>query len=386
LAARSYNALFVTHDTGHYGAARSLQTFLASYETQRADLLINRRLLRQNDIEAIRSCFGPHVANIWEGLLPFDRCFHGKPTMTVPLLARNALASWGRGRLLDRIAAESFDFIYLNSLALHGLIDPRLPFIIHVREIYDGTNPEAVKFLDKARGVIFIDGATKAAFPQLSAPWIILNNPFDMRVGDPNKVKSMCDRLNIRGRTVFTLIGMMNENKGTDFVINSFCRVARHDAILLLVGNGSEAYETYCRKLANGSPDVIFHGFEEDVASIYNMSDYIIRAEAYPCVGRTIYEGLYSGCEVVVPGDTSTAGDIFEYDRFKEKIYFYPPRQSEALESIFRNLKKLDVRGPSSMSNVCDFINGFDSFVGKVVSCSRMLTSAGSMTGATGLS
>lgn len=370
----------MTHDTGYYGASRSLQTFLASYETQRADLLINRRLLRQNDLDAIRSRFGPHVTNIWEGLLPFDRCFRGKPVRTVPLVARNALASWGRERLLERIAAEHFDFIYLNSLALHQLIDPRLPFIIHVREIYDGTNSEAVKFLDNAHGVIFIDGATKSAFPQLSAPWVILNNPFDMRVDHPNKVKSMGERFDLRSRTVFTLVGMMNENKGTDFVIDSFCRVARRDAVLILVGNGSGPYEKYCRKLTNGNPNVIFHGFEEDVASIYNLSDYVIRGEAYPCVGRTIYEGLYSGCAVVVPGDPSNVADIFEYDRFKEKIHFYPPRQSEALGSLFRSLKKLDVRGPSLMSNVSDFINGFDSFVGTVVGRDRMSASAGSTT------
>lgn len=359
----------MTHDSGHYGAACSLRTFLASYETQRADMLINRRLLGRNNFEAIRRRFGPYVTNIWEDFLPFDRCFKGKPERTFPLLARSVFASLGRRHLLNKIANEKFDFIYLNSLVLHSLIDPGLPFLIHVREIYDGTNSEAAKSLDKARGVVFIDGATKASFPHLSAPWVILNNPFDMRVGDPYKVTGMYDRLDIRGRTVFTVVGIMNENKGTHFVIESFLRASRDDAVLLIVGKGLETYEQYCRKMANGSPHIIFHGFEEDVACIYAISDYVIRGEAYPCVGRTIYEGLYSGCAVVVPGEASTACEIFEYDRFKDNIYIYQPRQLEALESLFRNLKKLDIRRSASMSNVSDFIDGFDTFVGTVVGC-----------------
>ena len=372
MAARSYKALFVTHDIGHYGAARSLQTFLASYETQRADLVINRRLVGRNDVEAIRHRLSPNVTNIWEGFLPFDRCFKGKPVITLPLLVRGVLASWERRRLLDKIAAERFDFIYLNSLVLHALIEPDLPFLIHVREIYDGTNNKAAKSLDKAHGVIFIDGATRRAFPHLLAPWVILNNPFDMRASDPNKVKSMNDRLAIGNRTVFTLVGTMNENKGTDFVIDCFRRASRNDAVLLVVGNGSGAYEKYCRKLASGNHHIMFNGFEEDVAIIYAISDYIIRGEAYPCVGRTMYEGLYSGCAVIIPGDTVATPDVFEYDRFKDSIHFYPPRQSEALESLFLNLKKLHVRGTASQSNVSDFINGFDAFVGKVVGSGEM--------------
>lgn len=300
-------------------------------------------------------------------------------------MARNVLARWGRRRLLEKIAVQKFDFIYLNSLVLHSLIDPDLPFIIHVREIYDGENSEVAKSLAKAHGVIFIDSATRAAFPQLSAPWVILNNPFNMQAADVDSAKSMARRLALGNCTVFTLIGMMNENKGTDFVIDAFNRADRDDAVLLVVGGGTESYEKYCRKLAGGSPRIIFHGFEEDVASIYAVSDYIIRGEAYPCIGRTIYEGLYSGCAVVIPGDAATARDMFEYDRFNEKVYFYAPRQLEAIVSLFQNLKKLNIRGQASMPNVSEFINNFDAFIGTVLGGYAPIRMAGAISGASSL-
>jgi glycosyltransferase involved in cell wall biosynthesis len=364
---RPYKILFVTHDTGRYGAARSLQTFLRWYNTRQIDLLINRRLVGKNDIAAIRNRFGSYVSNIWEEFLPFDRCFEGKPDNTLQLMSRNLLSMRDRRQLLKKIADAKFDFIYLNSLVLHPLVEPNLPFVVHVREIFDGTNKDAARSLDKARGVIFIDRATKAAFPNLLSPWTILNNPFDVPPANPAKLQLLRTHLDADNRTIFAMIGVMTENKGTEFVIDCFRRVNRQDALLLIVGNGTESYEKHCRRLANDDSRIVFHGFEEDVASIYAASDYVVRGEAYSCIGRTIYEGLYSGCAVVVPGTDASTRSMFEHDRFKDYIHFYSPRHCEGLGMLFRTLNKLDPRMPTSTTNVAKFTDGFDSFLTQLV-------------------
>ena len=70
----------------------------------------------------------------------------------------------------------------------------------------------------------------------------------------------------------------------------------------------------------------------ENVNGIYAISDFIIRGEECFGVGRTVYEGLYSGCNVIIQGERQI--DLFKisgYDKFKKKIFFYEPRNPEIL-------------------------------------------------------
>src|SRR5690242_8724445 len=288
MAARPYSALFVTHDVGYYGASRSLQALLREYESKRVELAVNRRVFGTNDVPEIRARFGPHVQRVYELPLPFARCFKGKPLPSWRLAMRNIVSTLMRSRTHAFISRLQPDFIHLNSLVLHPLVRADLPFIVHVREIHDGADRHAYRSLCRARGVIFIDEASKAPFAHLPVPSVILNNPIDMRGGDPEKSAQLRNALGGAGKTVFGVLGQINQNKGTAFIIRSFLEARADDALLLIVGEGEPTYVEHCRRLAQGNANVSFQGFVSDVATIYGAIDFVLRGEAYPCVGRTI--------------------------------------------------------------------------------------------------
>jgi glycosyltransferase involved in cell wall biosynthesis len=348
-----------------------LEALLRRYPTARTELLVTKWLTHANDLAAMQERFGPHVARVWEAYLPFDRCFKGKPRPTLRSRVRDGLWRWGREALLTEIAHQHFDFVYLNSLVLHPLVDERAPFIVHVREIYDGTRLQVFESLAKAAGLIFIDEATREPFAGLDVPHAVINNPFDIGEIDDAAVRRVRERHGLAGKTVFSIVGSMNENKGTAFVIDCFKRAQRHDALLLIVGAGEQDYEAHCRALGADRSSVVFHGFEQEMAAIYGASDYVVRAEAYPCIGRTIYEGLYAGCGVIVPGSDDDAARMFDFARFRDRVFPYPPRDAEALTALFRTLPTYTARPAPATSNVEEFVARFDGFVSSALAMFR---------------
>jgi hypothetical protein len=325
-----------------------------------AELMINRRLLGENDLDGLRTRFGPHVSNVQEAWLPFDLCFDGRPPYTARLRARNALARLMHGRLLRQLAAGRYDFIHLNSLVLHPLNDESLPFILHVREVYDGSTAKVFDAARRARAVIFIDEATCRPFREAGVRGTIINNPFDMREVDAASGERLRREWQACGKAVFALIGKLNDNKGAQFVVEAFVRAGNPRAVLVLVGEGDARYVERCRALAAGADNVVFHGLESDIDRVYAASDYVLRGEEYACIGRTIYEGLYAGCSVVVPGSLEEWDGMFEADRFRGRVHVYAPRSIADLGRLFRTLQRPERRIDGSRSNVEAYIARFD--------------------------
>lgn len=361
-------ALFITHSTGIYGASRSLQTFLKDYDDAEIHFIVQKKILQKVDYKNIQSFFHNKVKSINEFYLPFDLCYKGKGKFTFRNLIYFMLYNFNLRRFKNFIAAEKFDFIHLNSIVLHPLINSEYPMIIHVREIYDGSN-EKVKFsLNKAKGVIFIDESTKLPFKNSNLKnSIVLNNPIDM--SDVCKAKNTDDKLEklIKGKTVFTIIGGIDDNKGVDFIIESFIKVDSPEILLMVVGNGHKEFIENCKNICNGDNRIIFWGEEKDIKKIYKISDFILRGEAYFCIGRTIFEGLYSGCNVVIPGEPSDSGKFFEFHNFKDKIFFYPPRNIIALTKLLEEQTKNKVLQRQCGGNLNYHLKSFNKFIDTII-------------------
>lgn len=353
-------ALFITNDTSVYGASKSLQTLLRHYSGVEIDLVVNRRLVRKNNIHDIREHYGPNIVKVMEFYLPYDPCYKGKdPNMALILAGR---LQWERNKraFYRMIENENYDFIHLNSLVLHRIIDQRFPFFLHVREIYDGSSPSVFASLRRAKGVIFIDETTMKSIPEECLPQhIVLNNPFYMCSPSPNGLQEV----EHEDKTVFSIIGTVIENKGVDFVIKAFKEVTNQNNLLLIVGRGEPKYLQHCVALADGDPRIIFYGEEPEISKIYAISDYIIRGEAYPCIGRTIYEGLYAGCQVLVPGSEANEVMFFDYSLFQDKIFFYKPRNTSALADLMRNRTGKKVVSRTLRSNIKSHIERFNHFI-----------------------
>jgi glycosyltransferase involved in cell wall biosynthesis len=359
--------LFVDHSLALGGAVRSLRGLIANYPDLDCDLVVPR-LDRSMDDAAVSAFFGPNVRRVSREYLPFDLCYRGRPTGVAGFIQQATTAPpWfarrpGFYRMLRR---ERYDAIHLNSLVLHPMIRSELPFVIHVREIVDRHVKQVTANLENARGVIFIDEATHEPFRQARLNSVILNNPFDMtnvgtlpddaaaRIGgDPAKL------------TVFAIVGSLFAEKGVDRVIRAFRGATSPASRLLIVGNGPE--ETALRDLARGDSRIVFWGVDTQVERVFTLADHVLRGENYPCVGRTIYEALYAGCGVVIPG-SETTHTLFEYERFAPRVRFYTPGDEGHLRARFDELAGSKFAEKRGESNVAEHVRGFDTFVRQAV-------------------
>ena len=369
MTAQRLKALFITHDTSAYGASRSLQLLLRNYDHIDADLLVQRPLLGRQGRDLLRTQFGRSVRLVREAFLPFDTCyqFGSKDRLFNALLSTYNRVLWGGNRRsVERmIDSGSYDFIHLNSLVLHALITERHPFILHMRDVYDGTNPIAVENVRKAAGVIFIDEATLTPFRAIPLQKsLVLNNPFDMTaVAEHAKFRPGLPGLDVERHTIYSIIGVANDAKGTGFIIQTFLSHQDRNARLLVVAGRERTALASYHKLARNDQRIIFWGEEPDIARVYSISDYIIRGEAFPCIGRTVYEGLYSGCRVIVPGDPLVPPPMFEYEDYRKDIFFYRPRNADDLLTLLRRLTGCKVGERKLRSNVAEYVRAFHAFV-----------------------
>lgn len=354
--------LFVNHSLKLGGSTRSLRELIRGSTGFECDLVVPRDEKTMDERE-MREYFGPNVRRIERFWLPFELCYRGRPPLWKSGYRWAGLAAlWRLERARFYRFAQGYDAIHLNSVVLHPMVRPDLPFIVHVREIVDLDLARVRRHLAAARGVIFIDEATQKPFADLALRRsLVLNNAVDMTAVDAPP-RDAATRLggDLSKLTVFAIIGVLIPEKGVDRVIRAFRRARDHDLRLVIVGQGEQ--ESALRALARGDSRVVFWGVEREVERIYALADYVLRGEAYPCVGRTIYEALYAGCGVIIPGAV-TDHTLFEYERFAARVHFYPPGDEARLTETFAALAGQKIGAKRGESNVAAHVAAFDAFV-----------------------
>jgi glycosyltransferase involved in cell wall biosynthesis len=362
-------ALFIIHDVGNYGASRSLQLLLRNLKDCSVDIIVKQNLLNNLDDSVVREKFGKNVRNIFRTFLPYDLCFKGKSNSLLinlrALCYQYLFRLFGKRKINAILESAHYDFIHINSLILHPLIDEKYPFIIHVRELVDTDSYDSVATsLKKAQGVLFIDESTQAPFNMLEVGHnTILNNPFDMLSVSEYGDWVDRERARLKAGLVFAIIGGVKEDKGVHVAIEAFRGLENRAARLLVVGRGDRGYEKRCKTLAGNDERIIFWGEEPEINKIYALCDVVIRGEDRQCVGRTVYEALYAGCGVIVPGFTSRVSEFFEYGRFREKFLLYEPRNVSALQQSMKMAQPIPWSRRQFLSNVDEYVDKFKEFV-----------------------
>lgn len=353
--------LFITHDTSIYGASRSLQNLLVGLDIE-YDLIIQKKIKSNNNLKKIQSFFGGNAKNIYEFYLPFEECFIGKNMNKIYItkcfdFIKRLLFTINKNKLMNFIKKQNYEAIHLNSIVLFPLIDKKYPIFIHIRELYDNSNDKIFfSFINNSKGVIFIDKEVSKPFHDLKVKSIILNNPFNMSGVTKYISKSKTNVI------IFSMIGAISEEKGVDFIIKTFLKTTNKSFRLYIVGAGTKNYVQECKKIAELDERIKFYGEEPEIEKIYAMSDCIIRGEDIPRVGRTIYEGLYSGCKVLVPYSQDMK-EIEDYGIFEDKIIFYTARDESSLLEIF-NYKDFARNSETfKISNVSEYRNSFFKFL-----------------------
>lgn len=357
--------LFVNHSLKLGGARRSLRELIRARGAP-CDLVVQMDE-REMDDDAIRAFFGPLVERIERFWLPFELCYRGRPAL-VPHAYRWAglAALWWINREKFYRFARGYDAVHLNSVVLHPMVRADLPFVLHVREIVDLDLRRVRRHAERARGVIFIDEATRAPFTSahLRAA-TVLNNPVDMTGVGPLPTDAAA---RIGGApehlTIFCIAGLLIPEKGVDRVIRAFRETRDPNTRLLIVGEGEQ--EGVLRGLAARDPRIIFWGVERNIETVYALADYVLRGEAYPCVGRTIYEALYAGCGVIIPGSPSE-NTLFEYARFRDRVSFYPPADEARLRVVFETLAGHKLPPKQGASNAGAHAAAFEDFIQQII-------------------
>ncbi len=368
-------ALFVLHEGIFiYGANRSIAGVLQNLGYD-YDLLICKSFTRKIDEEELRQLLGQHLKNIYTVWMPRYRCqYYDKVSLFSECshVVNNIMAFFGKRKRTRIIRQGGYDYVHLNSLVLFPVIDENARYVVHAREII---NPQYrrirqfTKALERAAGIIYIDEATRIPIEAVvsNKRAMVLNNPFDMRwVADADYEDSRKKCGVAQTDTVFAMLGQVGDNKGSKFVIRSFMRHANPNSKLLIVGNNDHAYGRECGKMAKDDGRVIFCGEMKNTGSIYRVSDYIIRGEPQFCIGRTIYEGLFAGAGVIIPGHETDIERMQSGEELREKIHFYEPGSEESLAAVIQECSHVKQENREFRSNIGYYMERYDQFIHKV--------------------
>lgn len=369
-------ALFVlTGGQFLYGANRSISGLLKELDYE-YDIMICKGFTTRIDEESIRQILGSNLRNIYECWLPRYRCHLFDKNGFVSELSHyinNIMAFLCKHKKNTIIQKGNYDVIHLNSLVFYPLINKKNRYIIHAREIinqkYKWKNLFK-KYISHATGIIYIDASTQKSVESycVHEKGIMINNPFDMLDVEKSDYEECMNHFQLSyNTTVFSMLGQIGKSKGSDLVLEAFHRVQNPDIALLVVGNYEHKFGRMLIEKYIDDKRIIFCGEYQDTSSIFRISDYILRGEDQFCIGRTIYEGLYSGCGVIIPGNEHNMKSIVENEIWGEKIFFYEPANlNELVDRIYlcANRKFVDKR---YYSNTKEYVDKYKEFVEEIL-------------------
>lgn len=368
-------ALFVLHEGIFiYGANRSVAGVLQNLEYD-YDLLICKSFTRKPDEEELRQLLGKHLQNIYTVWMPRYRCqYYDRVSVFSECshIVNNLLAFFSKGKRKSVIRQGGYDYVHLNSLVLFPIIDDNARYIVHAREIIDPKYrrlKQMVKALERAAGIIYIDESTRIPIEAImrNNRKLVLNNPFDMKwVAQVNYDESLKKCGVTRNNTIFAMLGQVADYKGSQFVIRSFMQQDNPDSRLLIVGNHEHAYGRECERMAKDDERVIFCGEMKNPGCIYRISDYIIRGDAQFCIGRTIYEGLFSGAGVIIPGHETDLPKMQSGKELRNKIHFYEPGNETSLTEVIQERSLIKQENREFRSNIGDYMEQYNRFIREV--------------------
>lgn len=349
-----------------YGSGRSVVQ-LARALNLKFDLVVGKSLIYKADEEQIRESFGGNLENIYQLWLPNANFYYGKSkNIFVKAAAVHKYFMWLISKRAFRkiIQMNAYAVIHLNSMILAPVVRPEYKMILHVREVFEGNHLQR-KYIEKklhqAHGVIYINSSTRAAFDNRNVNEVIIQDPFEMTHLSELDTAAARRDLGLRpDDVVFAILGRYEDRNGTEFIVNTFHKMKNERSVLLVVGRGNHEEIKRIGRVMEGDARIRFLGEWKDPGPIFAISDYILRGERFfSGFSRTVYEGLYSGCRVIFPGRREEAIDSLQYDRFREALIFYPPRDEQALIAVMEQCAEHPVTQRRYMTNKEEYVNAY---------------------------
>jgi len=132
--------------------------------------------------------------------------------------------------------------------------------------------------------------------------------------------------------------------KGHDFLFETIKEYGINDINVLVVGNYDTPWGKELMNSVRSFKNVIFLGEFDNVGLVYAISDAVVRCESYFALGRTVLEGLFNGCKVIMPYETDEDLDFVnrELNIFMNKFLFYKARNKYDFYLKLKELKAVD--------------------------------------------
>jgi hypothetical protein len=323
---------FITHAIVVGGAALSSSTTIR--------YLLDKGLLRPEECVIIHDNPGeisPEKTDVYYDLkksvkwykcrLPFSLVFKGAPTGVVIRLINvykvfiaTCSFFFNGNRVLLR---EKITVVHLNSFALWPLLlvlPGPVKKVIHIREVPNNTIEAriAVAIVKRyATSIVPIDPISDRPFSGTGKSRVIFN-PVDMRESRRLRLRKSLvkQEFGIPPQAfVVSIFGGVERLKGFDFFFSVVRNAETIDnLVFLVVGEPSEPFGEKCLRALKDQRNVICTGLHQDVSRLYAITDVVIRCEDYLPLGRTVWEGIFSGGLALVPvnekDDTSVLKDL----------------------------------------------------------------------------
>lgn len=374
------NALFINLGLKTvYGATRSLSELTKKWP-YKFDMIVPYEfpgdLFHKRDIKSLlveaRKSYGDNLRNLYFFWLPQKFPIYMEHIDTIKWKLKHRvfvyiLGILNKRKIYELIEKNEYDFIHLNSLTLYPLLSKKYNMYLHVRCIMDRDFKRVSSKIKDAKGIIFIEESVKTPFETEieSMNYITLINPFDMTQVNMIDISDEREQLGIaEDETIYMIAGNVSSLKGVDFVIKAFRNVDAKIK-LLVVGDGDEDFYNHCRKLADGDSRILFLGEWKNMNPLFAVTDYIIRGDGQFGFGRTCYESLLSGKGIIVPGSDKDANKVQNYDLYKDRIFFYEPRNIGALKNVVNISAKHKQRGLVAGTNTEEYYQNFMHFITK---------------------
>lgn len=282
--------------------------------------------------------------------------------------------------ILFQLFRSAPDIVHLNSLVLSDFflllrfyrLFRRVSIVSHVREMLKPSLSSWQKFLiSTCDHFVFIDKAVQLRFlSSVGAPKNadIVQNPFQ---GAVEPVGNPAGLVVDPQKRVFAMAGRIENGKGVLEICRVFNELGSDAAVLVIVGGGAPSCLEELSALVSSSAGRIIYLDEVknlQETGFFGRVDFLIRGEPFFCTGRTVYEALYSGAQVILPGHQNNLDEDGILAGFRDSVRFYAPNDFSGLMGLISELlhqgkscKPKDIR-----SNYVEYSERLNSIYSKV--------------------
>ena len=257
------------------------------------------------------------------------------------------------------IKRENPDLVHINTgtsgCAGMAAIKCGKKIVWHIREMMEedlgssfAQSGFSKKILARANAIICISNAVYIKFHSM-IPSVSMYKIYNgIELADYHSVEKV---VFVQNKTIFTIAGRINANKGQyetiksikDILINNNCE-------LWIVGDGEEKeihrIQEYIKNNNIPNDRVLFWGRVRNMSEIWDKTDIAIVASKYEAFGRVTVESMARGClvigantggtaELISDGSTGLLYRQGDCDSLKEKVY-YAINHKEEMKKIAR--------------------------------------------------